>query len=617
MIRPKANCVLVVCLFAVSLEMLAGCADSPIGNSVVQVAPSSAVITTGQSIQFEAIASVPNSSPLFQWEVNGVLGGSPSTGTITTTGIYTAPATALAQPVRVGIRKQQGTSTVTIYDLSHPSPGSVASTQNPLVASYSIAIPAGASAYVQFGADTTYGLSTSSVPAPTEGGSVTVLVAGMLASTTYHMQAVIQLPNGAQVTDSDQTFVTGAIPAEVLPNITTQLTGTGTPSPGVELLSLDPLANAAANLLNAVATDLAGNVIWYYKLPAGAFTQPIKLLPNGHMLVLTGGSVNDIREVDLAGNIIHQITAPQVLASVANIASFQNATWQGFNHDVLVLPNGHMVLLVSIAFTIDDQAGIPAGTLVSGNALIDWDVEQGAAVWTWSTFDHLDLTYAPGGISDWTHGNAIIYSPDDGNLILSMRNQDWIIKINYQDGKGDGTILWRLGPNGDFTLPSGQAPIEWNYGQHYPTIQSPNSSGVFSLMFFNNGNGRLVDSNNDMCGSTGAPACYSSVPIFQLNEYDKTATVLWENVLSSSYSICCGDALILPNGNVEFDVAYDVFTPNVSYIEEVTKAQPPELVWKMNIQGQLAYRGFRIPSLYPGQVWTAYAQQNIRKAAAR
>jgi hypothetical protein len=73
--------------------------------------------------------------------------------------------------------------------------------------------------------------------------------------------------------------------------------------------------------------------------------------------------------------------------------------------------------------------------------------------------------------------------------------------------------------------------------------------------------------------------------------------------------------LILPNGNVEFDVALDVNTPRVSYIEEVTQAQAPELVWKMNIQSQLAYRGMRIPSLYPGQVWTVYAQQNARKAA--
>jgi arylsulfate sulfotransferase len=253
---------------------------------------------------------------------------------------------------------------------------------------------------------------------------------------------------------------------------------------------------------------------------------------------------------------------------------------------------------------------------VTGNALIDWDPQLGA-VWTWSTFDHLDLTRAPYGISDWTHGNAVIYSPDDGDIIFSMRNQNWVVKINYQDGKGDGSILWRFGPGGDFTLTGQEAPIEWNYGQHYPSIVSPNSSGDFSLMVFNNGNNRLMDSNNDVCGSTGVAACYSSVPIFELNEYTKTANVTWEDKLLGAYSICCGDALVLPSGNVEFDVAYDQNRPNLSYIEEVTQTQSPELIWQMNIQGQVAYRGFRIPSLYPGQTWPAALVQNVRPATAQ
>jgi hypothetical protein len=72
-------------------------------------------------------------------------------------------------------------------------------------------------------------------------------------------------------------------------------------------------------------------------------------------------------------------------------------------------------LLADYTKTINNVSGIPAGTAVLGDVLIDWDLEKGAAVWTWSSFDHLDLKRAPYGISDWTHGNAVIYSPDDGN----------------------------------------------------------------------------------------------------------------------------------------------------------------------------------------------------------
>jgi arylsulfate sulfotransferase len=601
----------VLCLLGFSLEILSGCASSLSGSSVIQISPNSAVLLPGQVLQFQVVADVPN-VPQFVWQVNGVVGGSPSTGTITMNGVYSAPSTPPSQAVQISVRDQPAQVRVLVFNSSHPDFGSVAATQNPLVATYTISVPMGGSAQVQFGTDTTYGLTTSMVSPPSSGGSVSILVAGMRASTTYHMQAIIQLPDGSQVTDSDHMFATGAIPANLLPDINTQLSGVGTPSPGIELLSLIP--NPTWNLLNALATDLAGNVIWYYDLPSGAYVEPIKFLPNGHMLMVTEGSINDIREIDLAGNIIHQVTTSAILQSLPNLPSLQNASLESLNHDVLLLPNGHYMLLGSISETINNVPGVPPGTVVAGNVLIDWDLQSGP-VWTWSTFDHIPLTHAPNGLTDWTHGNALVYSPDDGNLFFSMRNQNWVVKINYLDGKGDGSILWHLGPDGDFTLPNGQAPIEWNYGQHDPSIQSPNSSGVFSLMFFNNGNNRLVDTNNDVCGSAGVIPCYSSVPIFQLNEYDKTASVLWEDNLSPAYSVCCGDALILVNGDVEFDIADDVNNPNLSYIEEVTPTPAPELIWRMNISGQLVYRGMRIPSLYPGQVWPAYAQQNVRQAA--
>jgi len=53
--------------------------------------------------------------------------------------------------------------------------------------------------------------------------------------------------------------------------------------------------------------------------------------------------------------------------------------------------------------------------------------------------------------------------------------------------------------------------------------------------------------------------------IFELNEYTKTASVVWEDDLSPAYSTCCGDALVLPSANVEFAVSADVNTPNDSY----------------------------------------------------
>lgn len=79
------------------------------------------------------------------------------------------------------------------------------------------------------------------------------------------------------------------------------------PAPGVDLISLT-IGNA--NQLLALATDVSGNVIWYYDYDSSlGIPQPMKLLPNGHMLLVlyTAGSAGGtLREIDLAGNVIKE-----------------------------------------------------------------------------------------------------------------------------------------------------------------------------------------------------------------------------------------------------------------------------------------------------------------------
>ena len=590
--------------FLVIPGLISGCSSyGP--PAVITITPSSAVVLPGQTVQFSATETgAPVANPV--WFVNQVAGGTTTTGTITSSGLYTAPSNSALTSAQVSAsdstqNTRSAPAQVSIFQANQFQPGTVAGSVNPLVALYTLKAPEGATVQIQFGTTTNYGLMTSAQPAPEVGGDVAILVAGMRASTTYHMQAIVHLPNGNSLLDTDHVFTTGALPADLLPNLTVQQTAGMTPAAGVELLCLAERASQAT--LTAVITDLAGNVIWYYPIQPN-LPFPMKLLPNGHILIVVNSTPTEVREVDLAGNVIYRLPLAGIEQGLVSIgASFQ--TLVSLHHDILKLPNGHLILLVAYDQTFTDQPGF---TTVTGDALIDWDPQQNSPVWTWSTFDHIPLTHDPVSNTDWTHSNAVVYSPDDGNLILSMRNQNWIVKINYQNGAGDGRILWRLGPDGDFTLPSGQAPIEWNYGQHYPVFLGPNTAGIFPLIFFNNGNNRLVDVNNDVCGTPGLTTCYSSVPIFQLNEYTNTAQLLEETNLSPAYSICCGNANVLANGDLEYDVAADVnSTPNVSYIQEVTREQNPQLVWQMNVNGQLAYRGFRIPSLYPGVEWTQSA----------
>src|SRR5262249_25441597 len=159
------------------------------------------------------------------------------------------------------------------------------------------------------------------------------LVAGMLASTEYHMRAVVDAGGGITVNDLDHTFTTQAIPAEQLPNVTATTTPGTTPQSGVEMLDLLTAKVTPLPLLAVV--NLSGNLLWTYPSQGSVSVQGVHLLPNGHFLIcLFPGA---IREIDLAGNTIQQETSAQMNATF-NAAGLPYKTLN-FNHDIIQLPN--------------------------------------------------------------------------------------------------------------------------------------------------------------------------------------------------------------------------------------------------------------------------------------
>src|SRR5580704_404353 len=178
----------------------------------VAITPTTAILLSGQSVQFSATEgnrSLVNPT----WMVNGLAGGSASLGTITSSGLYTASASASASTTAVQVTVIDGISKaisnpaqVSLVSPTQFVAGTVSSSNNPQVAQYTFQAPQGTSVQVQFGTSTNYGLTTWVQDAPAAGGTVTVLVAGMRANTTYHMQAIVHLPSGQQVMDADHAF---------------------------------------------------------------------------------------------------------------------------------------------------------------------------------------------------------------------------------------------------------------------------------------------------------------------------------------------------------------------------------------------------------------------------
>ena len=425
------------------------------------------------------------------------------------------------------------------------------------------------------------------------GLSRNFVVAGMLANTTYEMVHGRGEDQGGSVT----LFTTGTPPATLsIPAFTVRQA----PGPGADLsrslIYHNLAARPAANAVNLLATDLSARLVWYYD-PLASGLIGIGLpgsapLQNG--TVLLGGrdshrklGMNVMREIDLAGNPLRETNIDAVNAQL--LAGGQEIIY-GFHHEFLRLPNGDIATLGWTQRTIS-VGGTP--TQFAGDMLIVLD-EGLQVVWTWDAFDHLDVNRGPvlgelcagapcplPGAVDWLHENAVSWSPKDGNLLISVRHQDWVINIDYEYGAGDGHVIWRLGQGGDFAVNSFD-PSPWFSHQHYPHYLDEST-----LVLFDNGNTRQA----------GDPNAHSRGQVWKLDEDAMTATLEF-NVDLGNYSGELGTAERMSNGNYVFDSGSQAapsgqFGQSIEVLPNGTKTYVEEVAAR-------DYRSFRMSSLYQG-----------------
>src|SRR5262249_54309759 len=142
---------------------------------------------------------------------------------------------------------------------------------------------------------------------------------------------------------------------------------------------------------------------------------------------------------------------------------------------------------------------------------------------------------AGGTPNDWLHANAVSWSPEDGDLLVSSRAQDWVYKIDYADGTGNGHVIWKLGAHGNFR-PISDVASPWFSHQHDPRPINANT-----LLVFDDGNTRRqTDPTADSRGQE-----------WILDEQNKTATLV-VNADMGNYSAFLGSSELLPNGNLAF-----------------------------------------------------------------
>jgi hypothetical protein len=177
--------------------------------------------------------------------------------------------------------------------------------------------------------------------------------------------------------------------------------------------------------------------------------------------------------------------------------------------------------------------------------------------------------------------NAVALSPADGNLILSSRHQDWVIKIDYRNGAGDGHVVWRLGKDGDFALNAAGADA-WFSHQHNAHYLDDHT-----LILFDNGNTRRASD----------PTANSRGQVWSLDEVNMTATPLL-NADLGNYSFRLGAAQRLSNGNYSFLSGSEGQAPrDVARTIEVRPDGTPSYVLEF---ASPEYRSYRVRTLYEG-----------------
>ncbi len=266
---------------------------------------------------------------------------------------------------------------------------------------------------------------------------------------------------------------------------------------------------------NVWLIDMWGAIVqrWQTENQPGNYGE---LLPNGNLLFAGrtvppaipefAGNGGQIVELDWDGRTVWEYRDPWLSHCFAPLlnGNLLVAKWRAVPREIAARVRG-------------GQPGTELRGDMYGEAVQEID-RNGAVVWEWLTFEHLDPerdAIGPFHPRDrWTNLNALTEMPD-GRILVSFRCIDTIAIVDRRTGNID----WRWGP-GEIA------------GQHHPT-------------WLENGNILVFDN--------GAHRAYTTIDFSRVLEVDpRTGTIAWEykdNPVYDFNSFICSGAQRLDNGN--------------------------------------------------------------------
>ena len=140
---------------------------------------------------------------------------------------------------------------------------------------------------------------------------------------------------------------------------------------------------------------------------------------------------------------------------------------------------------------------------------------------------------------DWAHANSVVVDPSDGGLVVSLRHQDAVIKLDRQTG----ALVWILSnPDGwrpPYTdrLLQGSEGTTWPYHQHAAMVTDEGH-----ILMFDNGN---FDRTTPYSGTDDGEGYYSRMVEYRIDPDAGTVDEVWSHHQTSTgplFSGTFGDA---------------------------------------------------------------------------
>ena len=428
-------------------------------------------------------------------------------------------------------------------------------------------------------------------------------IIGMRADTEHKISVTARDESGESSDTVELSYRTPRLPddATIIPRFSLKTSNAGDMEPGFTLLSIRrrPVMRAIwmtqkqAVFQNRwsllVAIDEEAEVVWYYI--ADSRIAGVHQLQNGN-LFFHHVNFRSI-EMDMCGNIINQFHATnRPWGPVENSIGIEA---ESLHHQPHEMPNGNFLALTANAkeiknyYTSEEDPDAPRATQkVVGDTIVEFTPE-GDIVWNWNTFDYLDPmrigyqlldTYwhtrgFPNHL-DWTHGNGVTYDHHDDSIIVSLRHQDAIIKIDRKTKE----IIWILGDPAGWEgelkdkLLKPTHDLRWHYHGHNPRVTGENQ-----FVMYDNGICRALPFH----GPSAAPhECFSRAIEYQIDPDKMEVSEVWVSSSDESedrvISWAMGDAHRLPQ--TDNMLVIDSFcTPEGPALNRLESVTISDLTW--------------------------------------